>query len=187
LRIISGDAKGRRLVSPLGNETRPTSDRVKESLFNILGDRVPDSSVLDLFAGTGNLGLEALSRGASHCIFIDNSRESIKVVNQNIDILKYRDYCEVYDKDALSALNILSKRDIRFNIIFLDPPYHKEIVPQCLEKIELLKLLSSNGIIVAEHDIRDEIPERIGTLCLIKKYIYRDTALSLYWICDVSC
>lgn len=100
MRIIAGDAKGRRLFSPEGNDTRPTSDKVKEALFNILGSLVPDSVVLDLYAGTGNLGLEAISRGAKHSVFIDYSRASIKIIHQNINSLKYEDYCEVYNNDG---------------------------------------------------------------------------------------
>lgn len=180
LRIIAGDAKGRRLLSPQGRETRPTSDKVKESIFNILGDRVPDAEVLDLFAGTGNLGLEAISRGAKSSVFIDINRESIKIIHENIKLLKYEEYCEVYNNDSFSALNILGRRGIRFDIIFVDPPYHKDIVPRVLDKIIETSVLKEYGIIVAEHDSRDEVPDRASNLIRYKSSVYGDTTISFY-------
>jgi 16S rRNA (guanine(966)-N(2))-methyltransferase RsmD len=180
LRIIAGDAKGRRILSPIGKDTRPTSDRVKESLFNILGSRVLESKVLDLFAGTGNLGLEAISRGAVLSVFIDYNKDSIKIINENIKMLSYQDKCEVYNNNALSALDILSKRGMKFDIIFIDPPYHKDTIPLILKKIEEIDLMDINGIIATEHDIRDNVPDRIENLHMIKSSAYGDTKLSLY-------
>lgn len=180
MRIIAGDAKGRRLFTPSGREVRPTSDRVKESLFNILGEAVPGAVVLDLFAGTGNLGLESLSRGAERSIFIDNSRDSIRIVNDNIRNLKYEEYCEVYNNDALSALAVLKKRQIIFDIIFVDPPYSREIIPEILRKITELDLLNDKGIIAAEHDIKDKLPDRILNIIKYKSSVYGDTILSFY-------
>jgi 16S rRNA (guanine(966)-N(2))-methyltransferase RsmD len=180
MRIIAGDAKGRRLFSPSGRDTRPTSDLVKGSLFNILGNRVLDAKVLDLFAGTGNLGVEAISRGALSCVFIDNSRESIKIVHQNINMLKYSQFCEVYDNDSIDALRILSRRNLKFNIIFIDPPYHKDIIPQCLKKIGELGLLENKGIIAAEHDIKDVLPDEMAGLAMVRRVSYGDTAMSFY-------
>lgn len=159
LRIITGDAKGRRLISPQGRQIRPTSDRVKEAMFDILGDKVPDSDVLDLYAGTGSLGLEAISRGARRSVFIDINKENLRIVNENIKLLKYEKYCEVYNNDSFSGLNILKRRGIRFDIIFVDPPYHKGIVPDALQKIAETSVLKKGGIIVAEHDSRDEVPD----------------------------
>lgn len=180
MRIIAGEAKGRKIVAPEGRETRPTSDRVKESLFNILMNEIGDAKVLDLFAGTGNLGLEAVSRGASQCIFVDNSRDSIKIIHKNIELLKYEDFCEVYDNDAYMALNVLHKRNIRFDIIFLDPPYHKNIIPLCIEKIAGYNILNDGGVIAAEHDIRDELADNIQDMSLCKRSAYGDTVLSFY-------
>lgn len=180
MRIIAGDAKGRRITTPSGRDTRPTSDRVKESLFNILGDRVPDAVVLDLFAGTGNLGLESLSRGAKLSIFIDFNRDSIKIIKENIKLLKYEGNCEVYHNDAVSALNILAKREIKFDIIFVDPPYHKELVPAVIDKISELDLMKGSGIIAAEHDVKDCLPDRISNMISYKSSAYGDTVLTFY-------
>lgn len=180
MRIIAGEARGRRIFTPTGRETRPTTDRVKESIFNILGSKVPEARVLDLFAGTGNLGLESISRGANHCIFVDNSREAVKLVRENIALLKYEDYTEVYNNDALSALDVLKKRSINFNIIFLDPPYHKDIVPVVLNKIIETDTIAGEGIIVAEHDNKDPVPETISYLVRFKWSVYGTTTVSFY-------
>lgn len=180
MRIIAGDAKGRKLLTPSGRLTRPTSDRVKESLFNILGSRVPDARVLDLFAGTGNLGLEAISRGAQFCIFVDNNKDAVKLVRENIAFLKYEDYCEVYNNDAIIALDILGKRGIRFDIIFLDPPYKKDLIPVLIKKILETDIIEENCIIAAEHDLKDETPEVISGLNRIRSVVYGNTAISFY-------
>lgn len=180
MRIIAGEAKGRRIIAPEGRETRPTSDRVKEALFNILMNELPEASVLDLFAGSGNLSLEALSRGAAHCTMVDSSRESVRIIHKNTEMLKYQNLCEVYENDANSALDALSRRSIRFDIVFLDPPYHKDMIPACIEKISKYSLLEDGGVIAAEHDIRDELSERIGNFELYKRSVYGDTILSFY-------
>jgi 16S rRNA (guanine(966)-N(2))-methyltransferase RsmD len=180
LRIIAGEAKGRRIIAPPGRDIRPTSDRVKESLFNILGDKVPDSVVLDLFAGTGNLGLESLSRGAKLSIFIDSNRESIKLIYENIKLLKFEEACEVYHNDASSALTILNRKGVLFDIIFVDPPYHKNMVPVVINKISELGLLKDDGVIAAEHDVKDLLPDRISDIVSYKTSIYGDTGLTFY-------
>jgi 16S rRNA (guanine(966)-N(2))-methyltransferase RsmD len=180
LRIIAGEAKGRKILSPQGRNTRPTSDRVKESLFNILGQEIPGSNVLDLYAGTGNLGLEAISRGASFCLFIDNDRDSIKTVEYNVKLLKYEEHCEVHNNDAVQALNIIGKRNMKFDVIFLDPPYHKNIIPKVVDAVARYGIMSDECIIAAEHDIKDVIPEKILNLSLVKRFIYGNTVLSFY-------
>lgn len=180
MRIIAGDARGRRINALPGRATRPTSDRVKESLFNILGDRVPDAKVLDLFAGTGNLGLECISRGAKFCIFIDYSREAVKIVRENISLLKYEDNCEVYNNDAMTALDILKRRGIKFDIIFVDPPYHKDAIPPILKKLAENDVIDKNGIVAAEHDIKDILPEKVYELTKIKQSVYGNTVISFY-------
>lgn len=180
MRIIAGEAKGRNLKSPTGRQTRPTSDRVKESMFNILGDRVPDARVLDLFAGTGNLGLEAISRGAKLSVFIDDNRDSIKIIYDNIKLLKYESCCEVYHNNALSALNILNKKDKSFDIIFIDPPYHSDIIPKILETISEAGIMSEYGVIISEHDIKDYLPEKVLNMERYRYTVYGDTALSFY-------
>lgn len=180
MRIIAGEAKGRRINAPVGRETRPTSDRVKESIFNILGDRVPGAKILDLFAGTGNMGLEAISRGAEHCIFIDSSKEAIRIIHENINTLKYQDKCEVYNNDAIAAMEILNKRNIKFDIIFLDPPYHKNIITTVLKTLNNTEILNHNGLIIAEHDNKDIVPDVFNEFIMIKKAEYGNTTVSFY-------
>ncbi|MDI6618442.1 MAG: 16S rRNA (guanine(966)-N(2))-methyltransferase RsmD [Clostridiales bacterium] len=184
MRIIAGDARSRRIISPNGSDIRPTSDRVKESLFDIIGNKVVDAKVLDLFAGTGNLGLEAVSRGASLAVFIDISRESIKIANENINLLNYQKYCEVYNNDALTAIDILSRRKVIFDIIFIDPPYRKDIIPEVLKKITEAQIIKSNGIVCAEHDAKDILPDEVSNIKRYKFNKYGDTILSFYRIAE---
>lgn len=186
MRIIAGDAKGRRIITPTGRNIRPTADRVKESLFNILGEKVPDSLVLDLFAGTGNLGLESLSRGAKLSIFIDFNKESIRIINENIKLLKYEGASEVYHNDAYGALNILAKRKMKFDIIFVDPPYHKDIVPAVIHKISELDLIDTAGIIAVEHDVNDRLPDSISNMTSCKSSTYGDTMLTFYRMIELK-
>lgn len=180
LRIISGEYKSKRLISPEGKDVRPTSDKVKESLFNILLSKIPEAYVLDLFAGSGNLGLEAISRGAKGCIFIDKSKDSIKTVYSNIKLLKCEEYCEVYNNDAFSALEILDKRKLKFDIVFCDPPYHKEIIQKVLKSLLKTDIIKENGIIVTEHDIKDLLPQKLEKLIMYRSVKYGNTALSFY-------
>lgn len=182
MRIIAGDARGRKILAPDSYDIRPTSDRVKESLFNMIGTKVQGAQVLDLFGGTGNLGLESISRGALFCIFVDSSRESVKLIKQNIELLGYEKYSKVYTNDAQAALRILSKREMKFDVIFMDPPYKKNIIPPLLTGIE--EILNKDGILVVEHDIRDAIPERVGNTINYRRKNYGDTVISLYKISE---
>lgn len=182
MRIIAGDARGRRILAPDSYNIRPTSDRVKESLFNMIGSKVENAQILDLFGGTGNLGLESISRGALFCIFVDSSRESIKLIRQNIKLLGYDKYSQVYNNDAQAALRILNKREMKFDVVFMDPPYKKNIIPTLLTETE--KILNKDGILVVEHDIRDIIPERVGNIINYRKKNYGDTVISLYKISE---
>lgn len=167
MRIITGSAKGRKILAPEGLTTRPTSDRVKESVFNILYNVRNFDAVLDLFAGSGNLGLEAISRGAKKCVFVEQDKQSYNVLIQNIKSLKFDAYSEYYRQDAFIALQLLSKRGIKFDLIFLDPPYSKGLVEKSIEEIIKNNLLDNDGIIVSEHDEKEDIPNEVAG---IKKY-----------------
>jgi 16S rRNA (guanine966-N2)-methyltransferase len=140
MRIISGTAKGTKLNTLEGLETRPTLDRVKESLFSIIQLKIPDSNVLDLFAGSGALGIEALSRGASKAVFCDSNYSAIKIVNQNLEKTKLLNKAKVLNTNYNSALESLSNE--KFDIVFLDPPYKTNFVEKSIEKILKLDLLS---------------------------------------------
>lgn len=152
MRVISGKARGKKLVSLEGINTRPTLDRVKEALFNIIQFDIPGKRVLDLFAGSGALGIEAISRGAETATFCDNSIDAIQVIKTNIENTKCTDKSVVLQKDYLLALNYLAKSKQKFDLIFLDPPYRTDFSDKAIEKILELDLLSKEGIIILETD-----------------------------------
>lgn len=155
LRVISGQARGRKLLAPEGLDTRPTTDRVKESMFNLIMPYLPAKSVLDLFAGSGALGIEALSRGSQHCTFIEHDKKALAIVKKNIELARQADKAEVFEKDAFSYL---SGTGSVFDVIFLDPPYNKGLLEKALCLIARQKLLSPDGIIVCEGEYGGEAP-----------------------------
>ena len=150
LRVISGTARGKRLLSAEGYDVRPTLDRVKESVFNMIAFELLEASVLDLFSGSGALGIEALSRGAKKCVFIDNSAKSISVTKENLNATRLSDKAVVINSDSVDFLN---KTDKKFDIIFIDPPYSSELYERSLGAIKENKILTPSGFIVLEHDI----------------------------------
>lgn len=147
MRVITGSARGRRLGELKGMETRPTTDKVKESIFNCIQFDVEDARVLDLFAGTGQLGIEALSRGAESATFIDRRADAARLVRENLALCGFEDRAQVICGDSLAHL--ASRRD-RFDIVFLDPPYGSGLLAQALERLLAFDILSPHGIIVAE-------------------------------------
>ena len=184
MRIIAGEFKGRRLVAPKGVNVRLTADRVKESLFSILRDEVIDSDFLDLFAGSGNVGIEALSRGAGAVTFIDKNRISIKSIIANLERcgLQNAPNVTVSRREAIKALDYFSKRNALFDIIFLDPPYNSELLERSLHKISDCGILSQTNTIVAEHHRAHILPDRIGRITLARQRRYGDTMLSFYYL-----
>lgn len=152
MRVISGKARGKKLISLEGQNTRPTLDRVKEALFNIIQFNIEDKNVLDLFAGSGALGIEALSRGAETATFCDNSYDAIQVIKANIKNTKNEDQSIVINKDYSLALNSLSKQNKKFDIIFLDPPYKADFGMKAINMIIELNILAEDGIIILETD-----------------------------------
>ena len=156
MRIIAGDYKGRRLQSPQDYSIRPTTDKVKEALFSILTEKIWGSRVLDLFAGTGNLGIEALSRGAETCVFADSSRESLRLIRENIAHCKAEEGARV---EAGDYRKILGNQTEPFDIILLDPPYNKGLLDECFRLIAENELLAEDGVIVAEHRREEKMPK----------------------------
>lgn len=174
MRVISGKYKGKKIEGYDIEGTRPTQDRVKESLFAMIQEDLRDATVLDLFAGSGNLGIEALSNGAKLAYFIDSNPKCIEVLNKNIkDIEDER--VKVYNKDYLKALEYFYVEHIKFDIIFLDPPYHLDCLDTVIQKIIEWDLLNTEGIIVCEYEL-DRFQEKYSTLELIKekKYGYKN-------------
>lgn len=177
MRIITGDLKGRRLSVPRDNNIRPTTDKVKESIFNMVMPYIEDAVVIDLFSGTGNLGLEAISRGAKHCYFGDKARESLLLTKENIKHCQVEDQATIISGDFERVLERISEKA---DIIFLDPPYKAGLVESCLNKIEELDLLSEDGVIVIEHGKREILADEIGIFEKIKEKRYGTILVSLF-------
>ncbi|MCP3026230.1 16S rRNA (guanine(966)-N(2))-methyltransferase RsmD [Halobacillus sp. A5] len=172
MRVIAGDYKGRQLKSVPTHKTRPTTDKVKESVFHMIGPYFDGGVVLDLFAGSGGLGIEALSRGVNHCIFVDQQSKAIGTIYENIKLLKLEDQAEVFKTDALRALKAAGKRELQFNYIFLDPPYKKFSYEDLIAEILKYNLLAESGIIICEHDASEIIPHQVEQLKLMKTENY---------------
>lgn len=177
MRIITGEYKGRRLRGPEDNSVRPTADKVKEALFSIIADKLWGSRVLDLFAGTGSLGLEALSRGAESCLFGDNSRESLKIIKSNIEMCGAGQKAEVMAGDYRK---VLMNAKGQFDIIFLDPPYGKGFLEKSITLIGEEGLLKEGGLIIAEHRKEEELPETVQGFYREKERKYGIVKLSIY-------
>jgi 16S rRNA (guanine(966)-N(2))-methyltransferase RsmD len=178
MRITGGKGRGRRLTVPAGDRVRPTSDKVKQALFNILGERVQGARFLDLFAGAGGIGLEALSRDAGRVVFVDSSRESLSAIRRNIEALDCADRALVI---ASKAESFLKKPSGPYDIIFLDPPYKMDLAP-LLAQIAGAGTLKPQGVVVAEHFKKQRSPERAGELELYREAVYGDTVLAFYGI-----
>ena len=149
MRIITGRARGTKLATLAGENTRPTAERTKEAVFSMLREYVPDASVLDLFAGSGQMGLEAISQGAAHAVFCDSSREALAVVRANAEKTHLAEQCELFLSDARTLLRRL-KGKTRFDLVFLDPPYASGAIPSCLELLLSCDLLNQDARIVCE-------------------------------------
>lgn len=187
MRVIAGEARGLRLVAPRGTQTRPTSDRIKEALFSMLtsAGRLDKAQVLDLFAGSGALGIEALSRGAAHVTFVEKGRPALEVLRQNLTHTRLTDRAEILPFDYIHALERLVRQNRRFNLILLDPPYQADVYIKVIE-VAGFKLLTTDGLLVAETASRTPLPERIGPCIRSDRRIYGDTALDFYLMeqCD---
>ena len=157
MRVISGKARGKKLNSLEGITTRPTLDRVKESLFNIIQSRLEEANILDLFAGSGALGIEALSRGAKTATFCDKSSEAIKIIKRNVEDTKFTEQSTIINTDYILLLKKLAKQNQKFDIIFLDPPFSKNIATIALENIINMDLLTEDGLLIIEtNDVKRE-------------------------------
>lgn len=178
MRIISGTSKGRKLVTPKRYSLRPTSDRVKESLFNILGSEIEGKVVLDLFAGTGNLGIEALSRGAEKVIFVEKGRQALRLIQININQFGLGNRSEILPKDVNRAIGILKQRGECFDLILMDPPYEKELIQRTLMKLNTHPIYHGDSILVIEHNRREPLPRILEGWNLIRQQKIGDTLLS---------
>lgn len=179
MRVIAGMHKGRRLKAVPGNETRPTTDKIKEAMFQVMGPFFDGGVCLDLFAGSGSLGIEALSRGMEKIVFVDKQVKAIQTIKENLAQLKC-DQMEVYRMDAFIALQTLSKNAEKYDLILLDPPYQKVDYDKCIESILKYDLLKDDGILYCEHHPENIMPE-IEQLEMIKHKAYSNTiAITIY-------
>lgn len=178
--MIAGEAKGHKLKTIKGNTTRPTADRVKESLFNILAPYMESSEVLDLFAGTGSLGIEALSRGAASAVFVDKSGEACSIIRENLTHTAMQDRSTVYSSDFGTAVAKLALEGRKFDIVFLDPPYNKNFIQEALKILTENDIIRYEGILAAEHHIEDRLPEYEDGLETVTSRKYGETVITLY-------
>jgi 16S rRNA (guanine(966)-N(2))-methyltransferase RsmD len=187
VRVVGGSARGRKLLASPGQRIRPTADRVKESIFNILASRwgtLAGCRVLDVFAGTGNLGIEALSRGAAAAVFIDSHRESAALIRQNLAALGFTDRGRVLCQEALAALKFLTAAEHPFGLVFLDPPYRQGLLVQALELLAGSPLLTAQTLVVAEAAGNEVLPATVDQLTAIDRRVYGDTAVTFYSLAD---
>jgi len=181
MRITGGQLKGRLLISPKGLDIRPTSGQVREAIFNIIGQDLHGVKGLDLFAGTGILGLETLSRDASSVVFVDILPQSIKLIRKNLALCKHQDSGVIIRRDlrkGIRRIHILSKQV--FDLVFLDPPYGKNFIPQILSELSTMDILSSRSRVVVESSKTEKLPASFESLEMADARSYGDTRISVY-------
>lgn len=177
MRVIAGKARGTKLISPEGLETRPTTDRIKESLFNIIAPDLYDCLFLDLFSGSGGIGIEALSRGAKEAVFVDMSKDAFKCIKTNVEKTRFTQEAVIFNSSMELALNQLGKENKKFHIIFMDPPYNKDVINDTIELIVKYGLLVPKGYIIIESDSLYTITHS-KELILYKEKKYGGTTMS---------
>ncbi|MDP4553120.1 16S rRNA (guanine(966)-N(2))-methyltransferase RsmD [Alkalihalobacillus macyae] len=181
MRIIAGECKGRHIKPVPGMSTRPTTDKVRESIYNMIGPFFDGGQALDLYGGSGALGIEALSRGMSKCIFVDRDSKAIETIKWNLEQTKFTGSAEVFRNDSKRALKALNKREMTFSLVLLDPPYHKEQILYDLEKLCTFELLEDKATIVVEHKKEVTLPEAVAELQMTRQETYSGkTTISIY-------
>jgi 16S rRNA (guanine966-N2)-methyltransferase len=183
MKVIAGSAKGRNLKFPKlpkGKRLRPLTGQAKEALYNILAADIADASFLDLFAGTGSVGIEALSRGAKLAIFVEMDRKVVETLRENLEITGFSDRSEVYCLDVLKALDVIGKRNGKFDIVFIGAPYHDTVLFDTMKSIAGKDILNDDGVVIAEHSVRQQIDELYGNYRKVRDARYGDTVLSFY-------
>ena len=177
MRISSGKFKGRYIKTI--KRLRPTQAKLRRALFDILGENVLENRFLELFCGTGSVGIEALSRGAKEVFFVDRDPDCIKILKDSLSFVADHTY-SILNLDVSEAIDIFFKDKRRFDIIFLDPPYYKGLAKKSLNKLSNCDILSSQGMIIIQHYRKDSIPEKINRLAIFRQKKYGDTFLSFY-------
>lgn len=179
--MISGERKGHKLIAPKGRDVRPTEDRVKESLFNIISPISANAVVLDLFAGTGGIGIEFLSRGASFAYFVDKGAESISSIKKNLEHTRYLEKSEIVMLDARTAIKRFATKGIRFDYIYIDPPYaQEELFHEVLNLISEAGLIKNNGLAIVEHDKKLILKDTYGDIVIFDERSYGSKLMTYY-------
>lgn len=183
MRVISGERKGKRLLAPKGMKTRPTADRVKEAIFNILGTDFQQTSVLDLFSGTGAMAIEALSRGASFAVIIDHSQQAIHHIRRNIASCGFEGKTSIIRWNIIENLRCLGRFPAKFNLVFLDPPYQKGLIEPALAHLIDEDKLADDARVVVEHSSAESSPDHFDNLIREDVRTYGRTGVSFYcWL-----
>jgi 16S rRNA (guanine966-N2)-methyltransferase len=184
VRVISGKARGRRLKAP--KEARPLTDQAKEALFNILRNDIDGRSFLDVFAGSGAVGIEALSRGARRAVFIEQNRQAVAIIRGNLELTGLAEQAEVFQVEATRGLKLLARKGERFEVVFLGAPYDSPALAKCLEILGSEELLATGAIVIAEHRRQHGIEAGYGALKAGREARYGETVLTFYENSDLS-
>lgn len=180
MRISSGMAKNKRIKSQNSRHVRPTMSRVKEAVFDIIRPYLDDAIFLDLYSGTGNMALEALSRGVKRAVMIEKNPEAVSIIIENVNSMGFSEKCRAYKNEVYRAIEILSKKREIFDIIFLDPPYKEEVCTKTIELIDSFKILSERGIVLAEHHEKEKMADEIGGLKKVDERNYSGKVITFY-------
>ena len=180
MRIIAGEFRGRKIKQPESAEVRPTKDRIRESVFNMIAELVPDCRVLDLFAGSGAYGLEALSRGAREAVFVEKGKENSEVIKENIRTLDVGDRSKVITSDVFRILEGLKGEKEAFDLVFVDPPYSKNMAKKTLLKVNHYDILNHSGLLIIEHHKNEPLPGSEGDVSILKEKTYGNIIISVY-------
>lgn len=184
MRVISGTAKGRRLKAPAGLNTRPITDMIKEALFNVWGAKVQEAQVLDLFAGSGSVGIEALSRGAQKVIFVDNDNTAVKIIRENLNHCQFQNGFEIYRSDIFQAIKRLKNHNLQFDLIYIDPPFSQEtIFEPVMDAVSQADILADEGLIVIRTPRQKDMPS-FHPLLRYRHKVYGESSLHYYCSCE---
>jgi len=180
MRIIAGKFKGKKLLPMRGAATRPTSAKVREAIFSIRGDRVTGARVLDLFAGTGAFGLEAISRGAAHAVFIDSEKDAVELIRRNVAACRAEDAATVICWNILRNLSCLPRTANQFDLVFIDPPYNQDAIQPTLVHLAGSGTLASGASIIVEHGAQEAVPDAVSGLVVTDRRKYGKTRITFY-------
>lgn len=180
MRVVSGTRKGHKLKVLKGQDIRPTEDRIKESIFNILGTIDSASMVLDAFGGSGSIGIEFLSRGAKHCVFIDNNKKSIEIIKENLNHTKFLENSTVYQGDVFRLLGFLRKKIYLFDYIYIDPPFGKGLTHKMLHYINKEDILKEQGRVIVEHESKLILEDSLLNFSTVDKREYGSKTITFY-------